>query len=1052
MIPLVEKRTATIIGPLLFMFSCGLWATSVAAHSQPAAPGLIEALSRPAEGTFTALALRVEFQPDDSQFSTGDGTFSDSLFGDIDVSIDPLPHDFDYFSAHLAFLDHYVRAASGDRVRIEPILLPEVLRVSKPMASYSPIGPDSNSERELRKLASLVEEAWMNAAFMLEETAKELDPARTFLILFHAGAGRDIELVGSGANLDKTPEDLPSLYMDEETLARLLGHELTVAGFPVRHTAILPETESRLGTDPISGEPFVLELSINGLLAASFLNYLGVPDLFDTNSGESAIGPFGLMDPLGIFAYSGLLPPLPSPWTRRYLGWIEPEIIEPGEPETHFLRAHNGNLKGHVVHVPISKEEYFLVENRQRDPSGNGLDINVYRDGLIESVSFETGDETFGDLDQSGFPGGVLVGANHYDWALPGSADEDGNRYDGGILIWHVDESAIRVGLKDNTVNNIEIRRGVDVEEADGAQDIGHPPGNPFAPRLDLGTPFDFWFEGNPASAVSENGRVTSLYKNRFASDTRPSTHANNGGATYLSFENFTASAPTMGVVISRNDAGGDGISPGRTIDILPNGVFDPDPVLISFVADAFSPGIAFGCKKDAPVQQSGVLAFLESDEAPIENIGCAAPVTYRNGWVAYLKKREGEQGGWQLIYRNRPDKPPELQVNLPDLPAEAVPGSPLILSEDGGRATVVVIFETADREWIVNAGADGESAIIDSGPSGTWIGLAAPDNGPLLAFDGTGGGVTGMPHKWHWQLDDDRGLRQVVVGTDRKGAVAVTTTGPATLVLSREGKSLPTVIQHRQVSDVFTENRLSGDLGLEDLDGDGLLDVFGTSGVHVWAYSMSGAVVPGYPAELPAFTAGSPISMRTGDNEHAHLLVATEDGAVRSVGINAKPLSLAAGDTQTGSLLANAGLLYAIGASGTVRSWALSEYEPGIWPERFGNRRNANSATLDVGHEPGNEETVFVQNETYVWPNPARTGTSRLRVKMRKDCTVGIRVVDLSGALVASFEDQEIAADTIHEQDWHHNLQSGVYFGRLRASCVDGGKDDYLLRIGVIR
>jgi hypothetical protein len=90
----------------------------------------------------------------------------------------------------------------------------------------------------------------------------------------------------------------------------------------VRNSAILPETENRL-LPGISGD-ILLELSFNGLLSASIGSFLGLPDLFDTKTGHSAIGRFGLMDGQAIFSFAGLYPPEPSAWEKYWLGWITP--------------------------------------------------------------------------------------------------------------------------------------------------------------------------------------------------------------------------------------------------------------------------------------------------------------------------------------------------------------------------------------------------------------------------------------------------------------------------------------------------------------------------------------------------------------------------------------------------------------------------------------------------------------------------------------------------------------------------------------------------------
>ena len=44
--------------------------------------------------------------------------------------------------------------------------------------------------------------------------------------------------------------------------------------------------------------------------------------------------------------------------------------------------------------------------------------------------------------------------------------------YEGGLLIWHIDENIINARIRSNSVNNDEQRKGVDLEAADGAADM----------------------------------------------------------------------------------------------------------------------------------------------------------------------------------------------------------------------------------------------------------------------------------------------------------------------------------------------------------------------------------------------------------------------------------------------------------------------------------------------------------------------------------------------------------------------------------------------------
>mgnify|MGYP000709433531 CR=1 FL=1 len=85
--------------------------------------------------------------------------------------------------------------------------------------------------------------------------------------------------------------------------------------------------------------------------------------------------------------------------------------------------------------------EYFLVENRYRDVGADGLVLRVWKDGQILEERFANGAEDFNSRTIEGFGGGVVVGADDYDWALPGGLDEEDNPLLGGALIWHIDES-----------------------------------------------------------------------------------------------------------------------------------------------------------------------------------------------------------------------------------------------------------------------------------------------------------------------------------------------------------------------------------------------------------------------------------------------------------------------------------------------------------------------------------------------------------------------------------------------------------------------------------
>ncbi|MDX1430783.1 MAG: hypothetical protein R3282_10865, partial [Rhodothermales bacterium] len=490
-------------------------------------------------GDFNVVALRVEFQADTTRFTTGNGRFDGDPFMGLDPSVDPLPHDDQFFQAHLDALAHYVEHVSDGRASVTTALLPQVVQVSGEMADYTPVGLDATSDEEISKLAALIEEAWTIAAGNSEIRLDHLDPERTFFVLFHAGVGRDIELVGT--TLEKTPLDLPSIFFNRSRLQALGVPPLVVGGLEVANTAVIPRTETRVGFDFFADRFFLAELTTNGLIASSFLNFLGLPDLFDTESGESAIGPFGLMDPLGIFAYGGLIPPEPSPWSKAFLGWAHPIDIVPGVDADLRLAAVSTPDSSEMVRVWVSETEYFIVENRHRDLAGDGLRLLARRGDVETEQRVANGDSLFNNRNIEGFSGGVLVAVDDYDWSLPGGLDEDGNPLLGGALLWHVDETLIAQRIGRNAVNASPGSRGVDVEEADSGQDLGTRSTGIIGPQLELGSPFDFFFAGNPVTAITPSGRAVALYANRFGDDTFPNSRTNGGGPSFVSIQDFSA-------------------------------------------------------------------------------------------------------------------------------------------------------------------------------------------------------------------------------------------------------------------------------------------------------------------------------------------------------------------------------------------------------------------------------------------------------------------------------------------------------------------------------
>ncbi|RPI01161.1 MAG: hypothetical protein EHM64_16170, partial [Ignavibacteriae bacterium] len=388
--------------------------------------------------TVRILAVMVEFQTDADEQTTGNGKFL--MTAPASPMIDPAPHDSLYFDHKIQFVENYFRKVSNGKLTLTGNVYGQTKRItlSKPMKSYSP--PTSTNDN--RNLAALAEETWQIADSLFPEMNVQQYDA---FVIFHAGIGRDIDLISS-LGFNPTPYDIPSLYFDSTAFASALG-QTSFQGFGrgrIKNTIILPETESR---DLPANEGFqTYQFSINGLFAASLGSFLGLPDLFNTKTGSTGIGQFGLMDGASIFAYNGIFPPEPNAWEKMFLGWLTPVPVEHSRSNLSVPAAgfHDPSVPDTVYKIPISSSEYFLVENRNRNPLGTGLDMEFAgSDGATFRRHFNQDTAGFRYYDVSGIHGS-LVDVSSYDWALIGETDGTGKFDGGGILIWHIDENVVR--------------------------------------------------------------------------------------------------------------------------------------------------------------------------------------------------------------------------------------------------------------------------------------------------------------------------------------------------------------------------------------------------------------------------------------------------------------------------------------------------------------------------------------------------------------------------------------------------------------------------------
>ncbi len=424
------------------------------------------------------------------KFSRRNSQFRDELpqnilaimveFSDITFDLEPdfpdsLAHDKEYFERlffHLA--SFYADASHGNYLLTENnyTVWDDIITVSHTMAYYGDTDP---------QIAEV--------CLFTQEVVQLIDDQLDFndydaIVIIHAGAGEE-------ADQNETNEDeIISTFLTRRSLQAGLDPENddfpgieTNDGLYLTEFVIIPETEwqpdSNPDEDPIFG--------IFGVLAHQFGHQIGLPTLFDNNSenGRSyGIGGFGIMG-TGVWNANGFVPPLPCAWSRYYLGWEDNNIIEINssivDSSLVFPMADDEDTPK-LYKINISEDEYFLVENRQQNPDGSYF-INADGDTLA-TYTFETiagqnvypsghayaGQPKFSFMENS-------YAGSEWDFYLPGFGFGAAPENDGsGLLIWHIDENVINENFtpdfENHSVNGDASHKGVDLEEADGIQNL----------------------------------------------------------------------------------------------------------------------------------------------------------------------------------------------------------------------------------------------------------------------------------------------------------------------------------------------------------------------------------------------------------------------------------------------------------------------------------------------------------------------------------------------------------------------------------------------------
>ncbi|MBL7066561.1 MAG: T9SS type A sorting domain-containing protein [Candidatus Marinimicrobia bacterium] len=987
------------------------------------------------QSSVSICALRVSFQEDDNEATTGTGQFLDSgtlPCGDF-PEIDPPPHNNAYFKDHIRALANYYSHASNGKLEIDT-LQSEVFplddsisyQLSRKMEYYHPFLQEDSVDI---RLAELFVEAVQLADLDTNINFSQYD----VVVVFHAGVGQDFDLF-----LDPTPYDIPSAYLNSNDLTNYfteIGE--TLNGFPVDRGLILPESQNHLfypnWEDVFGGAsiPCDYQIGLNGTFAFMMGFYLGLPGLYNTETGATGVGKFGLMDQ-GSANLNGLVPSYPSAWEREFMGWDTP-VIAQGFNDIKLNHAESGSDTT-LWKIPINDNEYFLIENRY-----SHVRPGVTLDSIQYKLYLDTGEKDWpallplivNDIGAKFSSRDVMLSLPHYDVGLPGS----------GLLIWHIDESVIDANLATNSINVDREHRGVDLEEADGAQDLGYE-SQMIGASVDIGWYFDPWFAGNegfwhlnPDYPEDDEKRIG------FTGFTNPSSKSNGLAYTGIVVDSIGPSEAVMTFRI-KSDFRLEGfeinwnLRPNeRTLQLtlLPVNFDTSDPSVELLATWNWKPSYYYS------FDESGTEMYY--DYVPFAAFPAVINVSNKNYLIGFQRNTPTDTLD---IWEYEITETGEITTNY----HKQIIGNRVISNRlsYNDRLIFCTVDDQTDNYYLIAYFPEDDSTIIEQidfpvyriisdnssiytdSPDGVIMSIDPATLEPTTLIFDVNPGIQSMglaninenqnpdlvavhPERLTLILDIREESQKIITfdgefdstlafsDIDGDGKVEIITTNSSKIYVFNEKLYLeanfPITIPNQYIGKTFQPNVLT-----TDIDGDQILDIIVTlEDVGILAYNFHGGLIDGFPRALPNSVTEQSVLM---ENENGIFIVTSNSAGTDIVGLylTDEPLSVNA--------------WYCFGGD-----MEHSFHYPII---------SQGDAVTSGG--------LLDQKKTFNWPNPTKFDRTAIRYFPTADCNISIDIYDLAGDFITSFKDSDPLINDYNEIEWNvGNIANGVYFAVVKAT-----------------
>jgi M6 family metalloprotease-like protein len=1023
-------------------------------------------LSAQAPRTLKMCAIRVQFQledPDDDS-TTGRGHFDFRSYEDFLAEekhgIDPAPHNREYFEKHIEALHNYWNVVSNGNLSIDGTVFPlesdSVYTLDETMGYYGSQSPEFG-----------LGEFFYDALRLADQDDDINWIEYDVFVIFHAGSDRQNDL-----GFPPTPHDFFTGFI-------VMGQPVPVedSTILILEGMIMPETASQDNR----------ATALNAVMAHEFGHQLGLVDLYDTHRFNTFVGDFSLMDNNGFgtgvdlgFELTrtilGTIPLYPDAWSRAYLGFNEVVVANEGI-NLDVMAAELATNTNKIYKIPISENEYFLIENRQIDPDRDGgasLKADLDATGVI------LGPAPNPDVVPPGQPAPLT---REYDFLMPGS----------GMVIWHVDESVAWLDYDNDGLNNFN-DNDLQWYYIEGFDDQFEPWENrPFLRLIEADGIIDFGGEywtnfGNSEDMFGANRN------DHFGPNTNPSTRSNSIAYTGIDISDISGSDTIMYFDLDQEvKAAGwphhtdSSAFPPALYDIDGDGVDEVfvsgKNYLLAFKADG---GFIFD-----PVPGTEIISERRSTpRGPLHEI------TYYD-----TLRVIGSMGTVRRI-----TTPPTVFDLDDDGIAEVAVGTEfgevyLYKMQDvdaDGRADRIKVNDLSDYEISTSI------AVADADPdSDGYELLAATSDGGFYILSAEGETLSqtigfnniqqfsvseNFEYAFALNYTEDAGNKNYFIHDLKNPSIFVSIPGEAVgftagivdtssnirvVALNSEGQMFTFESDGERFRDYMSNNPIN--LGHSVTSTPILYPSFTESGRsqvifagknEIYAYDLNGSPVRNFPQEADIHQATGPITSTpivvdvTGDG-HSEILFGTPDGEIflmtqdGSRIVNspiAAPLSIHTSPAFSTSApdLNNRGNLYAVTGDGLIYSFVLPyveddnaepylQYGGGSHHQNF-QRKSIQSVDTDGG----------LLAQCYNYPNPAREFT-KIRFELSDDAEANIRIYDLAGRLV--YEDNmQALGGAANEYTWElDNFPSGVYHCRLEVNG-SGSSDVELWNIAVVK